>query len=130
MRNVICCLSVLLAFASLNHSALTFAQEPATPPVTETPEPEISTVLEKWDRLIYVPFRDLKKVFDNQDAGIPHNVAIHEGSVTSVGKELYAGAIFPGIAQQTYDIPAFNAGNYVFICTVHPNMIGTLKVGG
>ena len=70
MRNVICCLSVLLAFASLNHSALTFAQEPATPPVTETPEPEKSTVLEKWDRLIYVPFRDLKKVFDNQDASV------------------------------------------------------------
>jgi plastocyanin len=67
-------------------------------------------------------------VFDNQDAGIPHNVAIHEGSVTSVGKELYLGAIFPGIAQQTYDIPAFNAGSYVFICTVHPNMVGTLTV--
>ena len=67
-------------------------------------------------------------VFDNQDAGIPHNVAIHEGSVSAVGKELYVGAIFPGIAQQTYDIPAFNAGNYVFICTVHPNMVGTLTV--
>jgi len=67
-------------------------------------------------------------VFDNQDAGIPHNVAIHEGSVGSVGKELYAGAIFPGIAKQTYDIPALNAGSYVFICTVHPNMVGTLTV--
>ena len=67
-------------------------------------------------------------VFDNQDAGIPHNVAIHEGSVGSVGKELYAGAIFPGIAQQTYDIPALNAGNYVFVCTVHPNMVGALTV--
>lgn len=70
MRNVVCCLSVLLAFASLNHSALTFAQEPATPPVTETPETEKSSLLEKWDRLIYVPFRDLKKVFDNQDASV------------------------------------------------------------
>ena len=67
-------------------------------------------------------------LFDNQDAGIPHNVAIHEGSVGSVGKELYAGAIFPGIAKQTYDIPALNAGSYVFICTVHPNMVGTLTV--
>jgi plastocyanin len=67
-------------------------------------------------------------VFDNQDAGIPHNVAIHEGSVSSVGKELYLGAIFPGIAQQTYDIPKLAAGNYVFICTVHPNMVGALMV--
>ena len=72
--------------------------------------------------------KSFKIVFDNQDAGIPHNVAIHEGSVTSVGKELYLGAIFPGIAQQTYDIPAFNAGNYVFICTVHPNMVGAFTV--
>ena len=67
-------------------------------------------------------------VFDNQDAGIPHNVAIHEGSVTSVGKELFAGAIFAGIAQQTYDIPALGAGSYVFVCTVHPNMVGALMV--
>ncbi len=67
-------------------------------------------------------------VFDNQDAGIPHNVAIHEGSATAVGKELWQGALFPGIATQTYTVPAFAAGSYSFICTVHPNMVGDLVV--
>ena len=66
----------------------------------------------------------IRLLFDNQDAGIPHNVAIHEGSATDVGAELYAGTIFPGIATQTYEIPAMAAGRYAFICTVHPNMVG------
>ena len=67
-------------------------------------------------------------VFENQDAGIPHNVAIHEGTTTAVGKELFKGAIFPGVATQTYKVPALSAGSYVFVCTVHPNMVGTLVV--
>ena len=67
-------------------------------------------------------------VFDNQDAGIPHNVAIHEGTVGAVGKELFKGTIFPGVATQTYKVPALSAGSYVFVCTVHPNMVGTLVV--
>ena len=72
--------------------------------------------------------KTFKLVFDNQDAGIPHNVAIHEGTASAVGKELWQGAIFPGIATQTYDVPAFAVGSYAFICTVHPNMVGDLVV--
>ena len=64
--------------------------------------------------------------FDNQDASVPHNVAIHEGSPT--GTEVFKGAIFPGVAKQTYDVPALPAGAYAFVCTVHPNMTGTLTV--
>jgi cytochrome c oxidase subunit 2 len=65
-------------------------------------------------------------VFDNKDAGIPHNVAIHRDSPT--GEEVFKGAIFNGPATQTYDVPALDAGPYAFICTVHPNMTGTLTV--
>ena len=65
-------------------------------------------------------------VFDNQDAGIPHNVAIHEGSAT--GKEVFKGTIFAGVAQQTYSVPALAAGTYAFVCSVHPNMVGALTV--
>ena len=66
--------------------------------------------------------------FENQDAGIPHNVAIHVGGPGCVGAELWKGAIFAGVATQTYDVPALAAGSYAFVCTVHPNMVGTLTV--
>lgn len=62
--------------------------------------------------------------FVNNDAGIPHNVAIHEGSPT--GAEVWRGEIITGIKTITYDVPALKAGTYGFICTVHPNMTGTL----
>ena len=68
-----------------------------------------------------VPF---KIVFTNNDAGIPHNVAIHEGSPT--GPAVWTGEIFNGVETRTYDVPALPAGTYGFVCTVHPNMTGTL----
>jgi len=64
--------------------------------------------------------------FTNNDAGIPHNVAIHTGSPT--GPIVWQGAIITGVATQTYDVPALPAGTYGFTCVVHPNMTGTLTV--
>jgi plastocyanin/mono/diheme cytochrome c family protein len=68
-----------------------------------------------------VPF---KIEFTNNDAGIPHNVAIHEGSPT--GPAVWTGEIFNGVETRTYDVPALPAGAYGFVCTVHPNMTGIL----
>jgi plastocyanin len=62
--------------------------------------------------------------FANNDAGIPHNVAIHEDSPT--GPLVWAGDIFNGVETRTYEVPALPAGTYGFVCTVHPNMTGTL----
>ncbi len=62
--------------------------------------------------------------FANNDAGIPHNVAIHEGTPT--GPAVWTGEIFSGVETRTYDVPALPAGTYGFVCTVHPNMTGTL----
>lgn len=59
--------------------------------------------------------------FANNDAGIPHNVAVREGSAT--GAEKYKGEIFNGVATKVYDVPALPAGPYAFVCTVHPNMV-------
>jgi hypothetical protein len=68
--------SMLFAFTS---DAQAFAQEPedtaaqpvpssdATPPAEESAK---SSPVTKWDRLIYVPFRELRKVFDNQGASV------------------------------------------------------------
>jgi len=64
--------------------------------------------------------------FDNKDAGIPHNVAIKDAS----GTEVFKGEIITGPAQADYQVPALPAGTYTFICSVHPNMTGTLTVGG
>ena len=64
--------------------------------------------------------------FVNLDAGVPHNVAIHEGSPT--GPEVWKGEIFNGVETRVYQVPALPAGTYGFVCTVHPNMTGTLNV--
>ena len=66
---------VLISMITMNQSRL-FAQETTEPAsetavapdeAGETAKPSLS---EKWDRLIYVPFKELQKVFDNQDASV------------------------------------------------------------
>lgn len=64
--------------------------------------------------------------FTNNDAGVPHNVSIHVG--TASGQEVFKGDIFSGVATKTYDVPALPAGTYTFVCSVHPNMTGTLTI--
>ena len=36
------------------------------------------------------------------------------------------GDDFKGVATRDYQVPALAAGEYTFVCTVHPNMTGTL----
>ena len=64
--------------------------------------------------------------FENKDPGTPHNVTIHQGGAT--GTEVFKGEVFNGVATKTYDVPALTAGQYSFLCTVHPTMIGTMTV--
>ena len=60
--------------------------------------------------------------FDNQDANIPHNVEIKDAAGTSVFK----GEIFAGPGTRDYRAGPLAAGSYPFVCTVHPNMTGSL----
>jgi len=62
--------------------------------------------------------------FDNEDAGVPHDVQINDAG----GQKVFETEIFPGVATRTYPVPALAAGAYTFKCTVHPNMTGTLTV--
>jgi plastocyanin len=62
--------------------------------------------------------------FDNQDAGIPHNIQISDES----GAMVFEGETINGVAQKTYDVPALAAGVYKFACKWHPNMVGELTV--
>lgn len=64
--------------------------------------------------------------FNNKDTGIPHDVVIKDAS----GAEKFRGEIITGPTEKDYQVPALAAGVYQFICSIHPNMIGTLTVGG
>jgi plastocyanin len=65
-------------------------------------------------------------VFDNQDAGVQHNVQIFDNP-DFAGTPVFAGDIITGPAQITYDVPALEPGTYPFDCVVHPNMQGTIE---
>ena len=60
--------------------------------------------------------------FDNQDAGIPHDVQVKDAS----GAVVFKTDVFPGAAKRDYSVPALAAGAYPFVCSVHANMTGTL----
>lgn len=57
--------------------------------------------------------------FTNQEAP-PHNVSIH------APQALFTGETFSGPGERTYLVPALAAGEYEFMCDVHPEMHGTL----
>jgi len=60
---------------------------------------------------------DFVIVIDNQDAGVQHNLTIKETDFTT---ELVAGVSAQVL---TVNLPA---GEYDYICDLHPNMVGTL----
>ena len=62
--------------------------------------------------------------FDNNDAGVPHNVEIKGAN----GASVFKGQIITGPAKAPYQVPALAAGTYMFLCDVHPTMTGTLTV--
>jgi plastocyanin len=66
--------------------------------------------------------KPFKLAFDNRDAGVAHDVVIKGAD----GAEVYRGELVTGPAVVVYDVPAIPAGQYQFVCTVHPNMQGTV----
>ncbi|MFM7717912.1 MAG: cupredoxin domain-containing protein [Actinomycetota bacterium] len=64
---------------------------------------------------------------DNQDPGVPHNIAIFASS-TDLATALFRGDLINGVATIDYTIPALEAGTYYFHCDVHPTMNGTVVV--
>jgi plastocyanin len=62
--------------------------------------------------------------FDNQDT-VPHDVVIKDES----GGTVFQGEIVTGPTTVVYDVPALPAGGYTFVCSIHPNMTGSLSAG-
>ena len=56
--------------------------------------------------------------FVNNDASVPHDVAIRDQG----GTEVFKTDTFPGVETRSYDAPGLAAGSYTWVCTVHPNM--------
>jgi plastocyanin len=66
--------------------------------------------------------------FDNQDAGIPHNIHVFKGK-DATAPSVFAGPLVTGPAKQDYSFAAPPPGSYFFHCDVHPaQMTGTLTV--
>ena len=65
-------------------------------------------------------------VFENKDLTVQHNVTVLKANPDG------SDAIGQPFAQPgttvTYQVPALKAGTYTYICTIHPNMTGTLTV--
>lgn len=66
-------------------------------------------------------------VFDNQDNQAPHNIVINDPSGTAV--PIGDTTPFQGPKKVSHAVPALKAGDYKFLCQVHPTtMTGTLTV--
>jgi cytochrome c oxidase subunit II len=63
--------------------------------------------------------------FDNEDAGIQHDIVIQD----SGGSALFKGEALTGPKKELYKVPPLKAGTYKYICSFHPTtMIGELTV--
>ena len=66
-------------------------------------------------------------VFDNQDNTVQHNLVLKnpDGSKIDTGDT----GFFLGPKTVTYQVPALTAGDYQYLCEIHPTtMLGTLTV--
>ena len=77
------------------------------------------------DRLTVPAGEPFGLAFDNEDDGVPHNVAIYTDD--SAVQSLFVGDVVEGPKTVTYDVPAIGSGEYYFRCDVHPQMNGTLE---
>jgi plastocyanin len=111
----------------------TAGQPPATPtgpPPCEPAGTELSVVAQgiAFDQeCLAAPAGEAFTIqFDNQDPGLPHNVAIYTGPPPS--DAVFEGEVFSGPDSRTYEVDALDAGQLYFQCDVHPNMNGTFVV--
>jgi plastocyanin len=66
--------------------------------------------------------------FDNQDNQAPHNLVLQNPDNSPVAVQGDT-APFTGPGSRSYEVPALTAGDYKYVCQVHPTtMTGTLTV--
>jgi plastocyanin len=62
----------------------------------------------------------------NNDSA-PHNVSVY---VEEGGDSIVQGDVINGDETVTVEVPALDAGEYYFMCDLHPEMNGTVVVEG
>src|SRR3954470_6661304 len=78
------------------------------------------------DSLTFEAGKPKQFTFNNDDAGVPHNLAIYTDDTAK--KNLFRGEIPTGSAKGNYTIPALKPGTYFFRCDIHTDMTGTVTV--
>ena len=78
------------------------------------------------DALAFPADTPVALAFDNQDAGVPHNVSIYRDEAYT--DPVIQGETVTGPTTVTYDVPPLAAATYYFKCDVHPAMAGTVGV--
>lgn len=127
--------SVILAIVILSLSVVACggaSPSPASPP-TEVGDAVVIRIVAKDIAFDLAEFGapagvPLRVELDNQDDGIPHNVALYGDAQFST--ELGKSEIVNGPASTSMTVPGLVPGVYQFRCEVHPNMTATLTVEG
>ena len=106
-------------------NALTPPKATATPAAVPA-EPQIAAQGIKFltSTLVVPAGRPFNLIFNNNDAGVPHNIQI---STPDKSQTLFDGQIVTGVTTVSYSVPNLAPGNYYFQCKVHPNMNGTIQ---
>jgi plastocyanin len=97
-----------------------------------SPSPDAAITVCAFDDQRFVPSsltvpagEPIGLAFENEDEGVPHNVAVYTDD--SAAQSLFVGDLVEGPTSVTYDVPALEPGEYYFRCDVHPQMNGTLE---
>jgi hypothetical protein len=122
--------SLLIALApiGLNYlNGLTPASAgPSAAAVPAVPEISASSITSFDTGTLGVPCcRGFELVFNNNQAGVPHNVELTDNAAQTT--TFFDGEVITGVASITYNVPAIPEGDYYFLCRIHPNMNGTLQ---
>ena len=98
----------------------------STPPSLDPASPTLAARDVAFDRAtLDVPAgRPFILVFENRES-VQHNVSIYADA--ALRQRRFEGVLFGGPATRWYPIPALEAGTYVFVCDLHPNMRGLVE---
>ncbi len=100
-----------------------------TPSATEVPSATLTIVAEgiAWDksRLSAIAGVPLTITLDNRDNRIPHNIHFFQGAEPG-GESVAMSELETGPSTQTLNFGPLEAGDYYYVCDVHPAMEGVL----